>query len=108
MNELNEQNQDHEHGAPPEQPKPPKTVTVKVNNKDVTFEDHKTTGLQIKKTAIDQAVQIQEDFALFEVLGGDNNENLKPVKDNDPVTLHPNQRFRAVSADDSSSPELLK
>src|SRR4051812_18487349 len=107
MNEVtNERQTDHEHGKPDE---PPKMVTVKVNNKDVTFEDHKATGLQIKQTAIKQGVNINEDFALFEEKGGgneDKEENLKPIDDNDTVTLHPNQRFRAVSPDDSSSPEL--
>ena len=112
MNEVtNERHeQDHEHGKPPE-PMPPKNVTVKINNNDVTFEDHKATGLQIKQTAIQQGVNIKEDFALFEEKGGgneDKEENLKPIDDNDTVTLHPNQRFRAVSPDDSSSPELSR
>lgn len=73
-------------------------VTVTVNNQSVNFADHKTTGAQIKATAIAQGVQIQQDFNLFEVHG----TNLKPVADNDKVTLHPDQVFRAVAPDDNS------
>jgi len=73
-------------------------VTVTVNNQPVNFADHKTNGAGIKATAIAQSVQIQQDFNLFEVHGS----NLKPVADNDNVTLHPNQEFRAVAPDDNS------
>jgi hypothetical protein len=81
-----------------ERGKPTKTVTVSVNNRSVTFEDNKATGMKIKETAISQGVPIQADFALFEEKGG----NLKPVGDSETVTLHPNQRFRAVAPDDNS------
>jgi hypothetical protein len=101
LHELNNETpeQSKEHG------KAPNIVTVKVNNRDVTFQDHKTTGLEIKKTAISQGLQIKEDFALFEEKGGGNHgdENLKSIEDDEPVTLHPHQRFRAVSPDDTSS-----
>lgn len=76
-----------------------KTITVTVNKRPVTFPDHKTTGRDIKLTAIAQGVPIQADFALFEVKG---QGKLKPVADDESVTLHPNQEFRAVGPDDNS------
>ena len=93
MQEIeNEKHQEGEHG------KPAKTVIVLVNNREVTFQDNKAKGLEIKQTAIAQGVPIQADFALFEEKG----TNLKPVGDDETVTLHPNQRFRAVTPDDNS------
>jgi hypothetical protein len=77
----------------------PKDVSVTVNGNAVNFLDRKATGAVIKSTAIAQGVTIQQDFSLFEALGGG---NLKPVGDNDEVTLHPNQKFRAVAPDDNS------
>lgn len=79
--------------------KKPETVTVLVNEKDVVFQDKKVKGAEIKATAISQGVNIQPDFGLFEVKGPG---NLKPVGDTDEVTLHPNQKFRAVAPDDNS------
>lgn len=76
-----------------------KTIVVSVNGRDVQFEDQHVTGLEIKITAIAQAVAIQEDFALYEVKGGN---VLQAIADTDRVTLHPRQRFRAVAPDDNS------
>lgn len=76
----------------------PKTITVQVNEKPVSFSVHKTSGLQIKETAINQGVSIQIDFNLFEVEGN----NLKPIRDDEEVTLHPHENFRAVTSDDNS------
>ena len=75
-------------------------ISVKVNNVDVVFEVNKATGSQIKSTAISQGVDIQQDFNLFEKVG--NSGNLKVIKDDQIVTLHPNQKFRAVAPDDNS------
>ncbi len=76
-----------------------KTVTVKVNNKPVTFHDHKATGLEIKRTAIQQGVPIQEDFNLFRVKGSG---KLDPIADDETVTLHKDEEFRATAPDDNS------
>ncbi|MHB8112408.1 MAG: multiubiquitin domain-containing protein [Bellilinea sp.] len=76
-----------------------KTVTVKLNNHPVTFQDHKTTGLEIKRTAIQQGVVIQEDFNLFRVKGAG---KLDPIADDESVTLHENEEFRATAPDDNS------
>lgn len=80
-------------------PKAPKSVTVTVNERSVTFPDHKVTGLEIKRTAIQQGLSIQEDFVLFEVKG---ESPLHQVGDEDKVTLHKGQVFRAVAPDDNS------
>lgn len=79
--------------------KKPKTITVTVNERPVTFSEHKATGLEIKQTAIKQGVAIQEDFVLFEVKG---NSPLKQVGDCETVTLHEGQKFRATAPDDNS------
>jgi Multiubiquitin len=79
--------------------KKPKTITVIVNERPVTFSEHKATGLEIKQTAIKQGVAIQEDFVLFEVKG---NSPLKQIGDCETVTLHEGQKFRATAPDDNS------
>lgn len=76
-----------------------KPVTVKVNNHPVTFQDHKTNGLEIKRSAIQQGVAIQEDFILFRVKG---NGKLDPISDSESVTLNQNEEFRATAPDDNS------
>ena len=75
-------------------------ITVKVNKQDVLFKVKKATGAEIKSEAINQNVQIQPDFNLFEKLG--NGGKLKPIKDDQEIPLHPNQEFRAVAPDDNS------
>ncbi|MEI2579975.1 multiubiquitin domain-containing protein [Scytonema sp. PRP1] len=79
--------------------KKPKMITVTVNERPVTFSEHKATGLEIKQTAIKQSVAIQEDFVLFEVKG---NSSLKQIGDCETVTLHEGQQFRATAPDDNS------
>jgi hypothetical protein len=75
------------------------TVTVLVNNHPVVFHKKQETGAEVKAAAIAQGVQIQPDFALFEVKGPG---HLKPVGDNEEVTLHERESFRAVAPDDNS------
>jgi hypothetical protein len=84
---------------PPGKEAASRPITVSVNGRAVSFQEHKATGAEIKATAIRQGVPIHLDFALFEVQG---HGSLKPIGDNDEVTLHPNQEFRAVAPDDNS------
>jgi hypothetical protein len=77
----------------------PVTITVTVNERPVVFHQRKADGAEIKASAIQQGVPIQQDFALFEVKGAG---QLKPVGDSDEVTLHEHQKFRAVAPDDNS------
>jgi hypothetical protein len=76
-----------------------KTIIVKVNNRDVSFIEHRVTGADIKSTAISQGVPIQQDFQLFEVRHG---EPLKPIRDDESVNLHEGEQFRATAPDDNS------
>jgi hypothetical protein len=76
-----------------------KIFRVKVNNREVKFTEHKVTGAVIKSTAISQCVPIQQDFHLFEVKHG---EPLKPIADDQVVTLHEGEHFRATAPDDNS------
>ena len=75
------------------------TVIVFVNEKPVVFHEQKANGAEIKKTAIEQGVDIQQDFTLFIVKG---HGKLDQVGDNEEVTLHEQQKFRAVAPDDRS------
>ena len=76
----------------------PRAVTVSVNDHPVLFTEHKATGAEIKAAAIAQGVAIEQDFLLFLVQG----DHLRPIGDDDEVTLHPHQEFRAVAPDDNS------
>lgn len=76
-----------------------KVITVRVNNKPVTFSGNKVTGLQIKEAAISQNVAIQSDFQLFEKHG---EGKLKLIPDNELITIHDNEEFRATAPDDNS------
>lgn len=88
-----------EHAGTTVAAKPAHPITVSVNERDVQFPDRKATGAEIKAAAIAQGVQVQPDFALFELKG---QGTLKQVADDEQVTLHPNQKFRAVAPDDNS------
>ncbi len=76
-----------------------KSLTVTVNTNPVVFVQAKVTGLEIKKTAIQQGVDIKEDFVLFEVKS---NSSLDQIGDNDSLTLEDGQIFRATAPDDNS------
>lgn len=82
-----------------ERTKEHKTVTVNLNEQPVTFSEHKATGLEIKRSAIQQGVAIQEDFILFEVK---DNSSLKQIGDCDTLNLRKGQVFRATAPDDNS------
>ena len=75
-----------------------KTITVFVNEKPVAFSDHRATGMQIKEAAINQGVAIKADFNLFKIAGND----LKPIRNDEEVELHKEEKFRAVTPDDNS------
>lgn len=77
----------------------PKNITVTINERPVTFTKHKATGLEIKQTAIQQGITIQEDFVLFEIRG---NSPLKQIGDCETIVLHENQKFCATAPDDNS------
>jgi len=74
-------------------------ITVLVNEKPVTFEKEKQTGLSIKQAAIAQGVQIQIDFVLSIERGGGKTEL---IGDGDTVKVRDGDRFLAIPNDDNS------
>ena len=74
-------------------------VKVTVNDKPVVLEGSKQTGENIKKAAIEQGVNIKEDFVLSRELGGGKTEL---VGDTQFIEVHPNDRFVAIENDDNS------
>jgi len=77
----------------------PHPVEITVNERRVVLPDDDTTGLGIKKAAIAQGVPIKIDFILQQELphGGS-----RVIGDNDPVKVHPRDRFTAIDRDDNS------
>ncbi|HEY0512946.1 MAG TPA: multiubiquitin domain-containing protein [Thermoanaerobaculia bacterium] len=77
-----------------------KSITVKVNNNSVRFTKRRVTGLEIKQTAIEQAVAIETGFVLYPVKpqGGLG----KAIGDTEIVTLRACDEFRCVAPDDNS------
>ena len=79
--------------------KKPHPVEITVNERRVVLPDDDTTGLDIKKAAIAQGVPIKIDFILQQELphGGS-----RVIGDNDPIKVHPRDRFTAIDRDDNS------
>ena len=74
-------------------------VDVTVNDKPVVLVGVKQTGASIKKAAIDDHVNIKEDFVLSIELGGG---KTKLVGDDEYIEVHDGQRFLAIENDDNS------
>ena len=72
---------------------------VTVNDKPVVLEGAKQTGASVKKTAIEQDVNIKEDFVLSIELGGG---KTKLVGDKEEIVVHEGERFLAIENDDNS------
>ena len=72
---------------------------VMVNDKPVVLEGAKQTGASVKKAAIEQGVNIKEDFVLSIELGGG---KTKLVGDNEEIVVHEGERFLAIENDDNS------
>ena len=67
-------------------------VEVTLNDKPVVLDGSKQTGESIKKAAIEQAVNIKQDFVLSIELGGG---KMDLVGDDQLIEVHPNDRFLA-------------
>ena len=74
-------------------------VDVTVNDKPVVLEGVKQTGASVKKAAIEQDVNIKEDFVLSIELGGG---KTKLVGDDEKIVVHEGERFLAIENDDNS------
>ena len=72
---------------------------VTVNDKPVVLEGAKQTGASVKKAAIEQDVNIKEDFVLSIELGGG---KTKLVGDDEEIEVHDGERFLAIENDDNS------
>ena len=85
---VNQNNQDKLH-----------PVTIKVNRVDVSFPDHKTSGLAIKQAAIAQGVNnVTLEFDLFRIAG----DTQHKIADGEEKTLHDGEEFRMLRPDHDS------
>jgi Multiubiquitin len=75
-------------------------VVVTVNRKPVTLLSHRVTGLQIKRAAIAQGVEIQEDFLL--TLEAFHGHPARSVADDELITVTKHSTFTANDGDDDS------
>ena len=74
-------------------------IDVMVNDKPVVLEGVKQTGADVKKAAIEQDVNIKENFLLSIELGGG---KTRLVGDNEEIEVHEGDRFLAIEDDDNS------
>ena len=74
-------------------------VEITLNDKPVVLEGSKQTGESIKKAAIEQGVNIKQDFVLSIELGSGKTDL---VGDDQFIEVHPNDRFLAIENDDNS------
>ena len=72
---------------------------VTVNDKPVVLEGAKQTGASVKKTAIEQDVNIKETFVLSIELGGGKTQL---VGNDEEIEVHDGERFLAIENDDNS------
>ena len=72
---------------------------VTVNDKPVVLEGAKQTGASVKKAAIEQDVNIKEDFVLSIELGGGKTEL---IGDKEHIEVRGGGRFLAIENDDNS------
>lgn len=80
--------------------RPGEKVTVQVNRHEVVLSDHRVTGIEIKRAAIAQGVNIQEDFLLtLEPQGG---KPARIVSDEETITVTHKSVFTANDGDDDS------
>ena len=76
-----------------------KDVVIEVNSKEVTVAEKQVNGLEIKRAAMAQGVQIQEDFVLQ--LERPNGE-FDTIGDHDPVHVRKGLNFTCIAPDDNS------
>ncbi|GII96853.1 multiubiquitin domain-containing protein [Sinosporangium siamense] len=76
-----------------------RVVVITVNERPVSIEGPRVTGLRIKQAAIAQGVPIELSFLLSQELP---NHHTRPVGDSDVVAVNKNSKFTAVADDDNS------
>lgn len=76
------------------------SVTVTVNRKPVTLPSHRVNGLEIKRAAIAQGVEIEEDFLLTEEARA--GHEARVIADDKTITVTKHSVFTANDVDDDS------
>ena len=76
------------------------SVTVTVNRKPVTLQSHRVSGIEIKRAAISQGVEIQEDFLL--TLEASPGHPARTIDDDEVITVTKHSSFSANDGDDDS------
>jgi Multiubiquitin len=76
------------------------SVIVTVNTKPVKLRSHRVTGLEIKRAAIEQGVEIQEDFLL--TLEAHEGHPARTIGDHETITVTKQSMFTANDGDDDS------
>lgn len=76
------------------------SVTVTVNRKPVTLPSHRVSGLEIKRDAIAQGVEIEEDFLLTEEARA--GHEARVIADDKTITVTKHSVFTANDVDDDS------
>ena len=74
-------------------------IQITLNDKPVVLDGSKQIGESIKKAAIEQGVNIQDDFVLSLELGGGKTEL---IGDDEFIEVRPDSRFLAIENDDNS------
>ena len=74
-------------------------INVSVNHKPVILEDATQTGASIKEAAIEQGVNIKQDFVLSIELGSGKTQL---IGDNEKIEVREGERFLAIENDDNS------
>ena len=74
-------------------------ISVEVNGTRVVFSNHRVTGLEIKRAAIEQGATLEIDFQLWRLEG---QHKRVQIADNEEAELHEGERFAATTPDDNS------
>jgi hypothetical protein len=78
----------------------PGGVTVTLNRKPVVLDAHRVTGMEIKRAAIAQGVEIEEDFLLTEE--SHEGKPARTVGNDQTITVTKHSVFTANDVDDDS------
>jgi len=84
--------------VPQQGSRPARRIQVSVNRQPVELPDREMTGLEIKIEAIDQGVEIQQNFPLSVKRG----HKYVAVGDQETIRVHAGEEFLAVPPDDNS------
>ncbi|WP_410611104.1 multiubiquitin domain-containing protein [Amycolatopsis sp. lyj-109] len=78
--------------------RPPVRISVIVNDDRVILTEHRLNGAQIKTAAVEQGADLRIGFQLSVKRG----DHFHVVDDDEVITVHEDDEFVAVAADDNS------